>query len=75
VVQKLKEVLNVRELEGGEPAAVVALDLVFDDHQEANEQVCCSKAAKTDESLLADADPWRVADTKEDGLAEVSVDH
>jgi len=73
LIQKLNEVLNVRELEGGEPATVVALDLVVDDNQKADKQVCCNQAAKTDESFLADADPWRVADAKEDGLAEVSI--
>ena len=75
LVEKLKRVLNVRELEDGEPTTVVARDLVVDDHEEADEQVCYSQASKAGESLLADAGPWGVAEAKEDGLEEVSVNH
>lgn len=74
MVQKLKEVRNVRELEDGNQATPVAFELVLDDCKEAGEEVGCSQAAKTNESLLADTDPWRVADAKEDGLADVNVD-
>ncbi len=74
MTQKLKEVLDVGELEGREPAAVEARELVIDDHEEGDEQVCCSQGSKTDESLLADAGPLRMAEAKEDGLADVSFD-
>jgi hypothetical protein len=61
LVEELKKVLNVRELEDGEPTTVVARDLVVDDHEEADEQVCRSQGSKAGESLLADAGPWGVA--------------
>lgn len=43
LIHKLNEVCNVGELEGSEPVALVNLDLVVDDHKEAEEQVCCNQ--------------------------------
>jgi len=73
MVEKLDEARNVRELEDGDQASLVALELVLHERQEADQEVCCSQASKTNESLLANANPWRVADTKEDGLADVRI--
>jgi len=74
MVKKLEEGRDIGKLEEGDQARVVALDLVLDQCQESDEQVCSSQASESDESLLADANPWRVADAKEDGLVDVSVD-
>jgi hypothetical protein len=40
LVQKLKEVLHIGELEDNKPTTVEASDLVVDDQEEADEQVC-----------------------------------
>jgi hypothetical protein len=73
MVQKLEEGCDVGKLEDGDQATLVALELVLDYSQEGGEQVCGDQASEANESLLADSDPWRVAHTKEDGLADVSV--
>jgi hypothetical protein len=74
MVQNLDEVLKVGELEDGQPSMVVMLDLIIDDHDEAGDQVGCNQTSQTDESLLANAEPWRMADAKEDGLRPMSID-
>lgn len=51
---------------------LINLEIIVDDHDEANEKVGGSDTSKNDQSLLADGDPWRVADTQEDGLSTVS---
>jgi len=73
MVKKLKEGCDIGKLEDGDQTRLVALDFVLDQRQEGGEQVCSSQASESDESLLADTDPWRVADAKEDGLADVSI--
>jgi hypothetical protein len=53
---------------------LVALDLVVDDHAKADGHVGGGETSKGDQGLLADADPWRVADAKEDWLGDVRID-
>lgn len=55
----------------------VSLDLVVKNHEKTDEKVASSDKSKCDQGLLADHDPWRVADSKEDWLeilAEIEVD-
>lgn len=68
MIQELEEECNIGELEWGIPAALVVLDLVVNDHEEGDKQVCSDQTSETDEGLLTNANPWRVADTKKDGL-------
>ena len=71
LVQSQHEVGHVGEFEGSQPSVLVATDLVVDDHAEADGHIDGSESSKTDQGLLADTEPWRVADTKEDGLGDV----
>ena len=66
------QVDDVGEFEGSEPAMLIELEVVLDDHEEADEKVGGSETSEGDQSLLANGNPWRVADTKEDGLLTVS---
>ena len=72
LIKHLQEIHNVRELEASQPTMVIALDLVVDDHQEADEKVHGGEESQADQSLLADADPWRVAYAEEDWLMTVN---
>ena len=72
MVEKLKEVRNVGELEDSQPAMIVTLDLVVEDHEEADDKAGKSDTTQTDENLLADAHPWRMADAQEDWLVIVN---
>jgi hypothetical protein len=72
LVEKLKEVRNVGELEDSQPAMIVTLDLVVEDHEEADDKAGKSDTTQTDENLLADAHPWRMADAQEDWLVIVN---
>ena len=51
---------------------LIELEIIVDDHDEADEKVGGSDTSKNDQSLLTDGDPWRVADAQEDGLSTVS---
>lgn len=72
MVQDLDEVLNIGELEDGQPAMLDVTQLVVNEEDKADEQVGCSEASQTDEGFLADASPWGMADAKEDWLEQVS---
>jgi hypothetical protein len=72
LVEKLKEVRNVGELEDSQPAMIVTLDLVVEDHEEADDKAGKSDTTQTDENLLADAHPGRMADAQEDWLVIVN---
>lgn len=73
MVENLNTILDVGELEEGKQSIIGVFDLVVDDHGEADSKVGCSQATKTNEGFLTDGGPWRVTDTKEDGLQDVSI--
>jgi hypothetical protein len=68
MVEDLDQVLNIGELEDGQPSMSNVSQLVVNNHDEADDHVGGSEASQTDEGFLADAGPWRVADAKEDWL-------
>ena len=74
LIEGQQAVRDVGELKGSRPSVLVALDLVVDDHAKADGHVGGGETSKTDQGLLADAHPWRVADAKEDGLGDVRID-
>jgi hypothetical protein len=62
LVEKLKKVRNVGELEDSQPTMIVTIDLVVENHEEADDEVGKCDSTQRDENLLADAYPWRMAD-------------
>jgi hypothetical protein len=72
LVEKLKEVRNVGELEDSQPAMFIMINLVVEDHEEAHDKVGKGETTQSDENLLADARPWRMADAQKDWLVAVS---
>jgi hypothetical protein len=62
LVEKLKKVRNVGELEDSQPTMIVTIDLVVENHEEADDEVGKCDATQRDENLLANAYPWRMAD-------------
>jgi hypothetical protein len=51
---------------------LVGLKVILDVHEEADEKVGCSDTSEENQNLLANEEPWRVTDAKEDGLVVVS---
>ena len=70
-VDDLKQADNIGELEDGQPAMFVDLEIILKTHEEADGKVCGSYTAEEDQYFLADEEPWRVTDTKKDRLATV----
>lgn len=68
MVQDLDEVLDIGELEDGQPSTLEVSQLIVGDQEEADEQVGCSEASQTDEGFLADATPRGMTDAQEDWL-------
>jgi hypothetical protein len=50
----------------------IAFDLIIDDHDEAGQHVGSNDTTEADQSLLADGNPWGVADSQEYGLIRVN---
>lgn len=57
MIQDLEEVLNVGELEDGQPSMLEVSKFVFNDDAEADEHIGCSQTSQTDEALLVDGGP------------------
>lgn len=74
MVQSLHEVLNIGELEDGQPSMLDVTKLIVNEHDEADDHVGCSESSQTNEGFLADIGPWGMADAKEDRLGEMSSD-
>jgi hypothetical protein len=67
-VENLEEVDNVGKFKDSEPAMMNDIDLIVDEHAETDEKVHSDDSTEDDQRLLANRDPWRVADAQEDGL-------
>ena len=73
MIENLNTIFDVGELEEGKLSIISVLDLVVDDHGEAGKKVDGGQTTKTNEGLLTNRGPWRVADAKKDGLGDVSI--
>ena len=52
----------------------IEFEIIVDDHCKTDKEVGRSDASESDQSVLTDDDPWRVADTQKDGPGTVSGD-
>ena len=73
MVKSLEEVCDIGELKRSQPAMLINSQLIIKDHDEAGQHISSSDATKPDQGFLSDADPWRVAHAKKDGLIIVSI--
>lgn len=68
VIEELQEVCNVCELEDCQQAMLLNLEVIVDDHDEADEEIRSGETSKTNQSLLSNTSPWRMANAKKDWL-------
>jgi len=73
MVEKLDEARNVRELEDGDQASLVALELVLHERQEADQEYAAVKLRRPTRAFWPMLIHGEVADTKEDGLADIRI--
>lgn len=71
-IERLKQVADTAEFKGRQPAMLIEFEIIVDDHRKTDKEVGGSDASESDQSVLTDGDPWRVADTQKDGLVTVS---
>lgn len=71
-VENLKKVGKVRQLEGRQPAMRIELDIILKDHGKGDKKIGGSDTSENNQGLLADSNPWRMANTKKDRLSTVS---
>lgn len=73
LVESQREVGNIGRFKEGRPSMLVDINVVVEDHGETDSHIDGGETSKTDQGLLANAHPWRVADAEKDGLRDVRI--